>query len=152
MNKKEAISLGLFLVSFFLIGFMLFSGINKDIKITLQNGKTVASQVSPNFSVTSTIFLMVFSALAGGSLLYYLTDVSKKISLSRSQHTSLKMLDGDVRKVYQFILEKDEILQKDLVYELGMSKAKVTRVLDKLVEKNLIKSISYGKTNKIVAE
>jgi len=152
MNKKELLSLGLFLVSFFLIGFTIFSGINTEVKIKLENDKTISSKVSANFSLFSTIFLMVLSAIGGTSLLYYITDMSKKMALSKKQQITVRMLEGDVKKMYLFILEKEECLQKDLVYELGMPKVKVTRLLDKLDQKGLVKRISYGKTNKIVAE
>ena len=51
--------------------------------------------------------------------------------------------------VRELILEKGECLQKDLIYELGFAKAKVTRVLDRLEQKKIIVRISYGKTNKV---
>ena len=125
---------------------------NTDVSIKLENGKVISSKVPINFSLVSVIFLMLLSSVGSASLLYYITDMSKKISLSRKQETSLRMLDGDTRKMYQFILEHDGCLQKDLIYELGFPKVKVTRILDKLTEKGLVKRISYGKTNKIVAE
>ena len=152
MNKKESIALGLFLVSFFLVGFVLFSGVNKDITIKLENGKTINSVVPINFSLPVTIFLMVLAGIASTSFFYYITDLSKKISLTKQQRLNVNLLEGDVKKLYLFVLEKGECLQKDLVYELGLPKAKVTRILHKLDEKGLLKRISYGKTNKIVAE
>ncbi len=152
MNKKELLSLGVFLVSFFLIGFLLFSGVNTDVKIKLEDGKVISSKIPINFGLLTTALLMILSAVASASLLYYLTDMSKKLSLSRKQQMSIRMLDGDLKKMYEFILEREFCLQKDLVYELGMPKVKVTRLLDKLTQKGLVKRISYGKTNKIVAE
>ena len=152
MNKKESIALGLFLVSFFLVGFVLFSGVNKDITIKLENGKTINSVVPINFSLPVTIFLMVLAGIASTSFFYYITDLSKKISLTKQQRLNVNLLEGDVKKLYLFVLEKGECLQKDLVYELGLPKAKVTRILHNLDEKGLLKRISYGKTNKIVAE
>ncbi|MEK7486539.1 MAG: hypothetical protein AABZ60_19620, partial [Planctomycetota bacterium] len=137
---------------FFLIGFILFSGMNTEVKIRLEGDKTISSKVPANFPLFVTIFLMVLSATAGASLLYYVSDLSKKLSLSRNQQTTVRMLEGDLKKMYLFILEKQECLQKDLVYELGMPKVKVTRLLDKLDEKGLVKRLSYGKTNKIVAQ
>ncbi|MFT7615763.1 MAG: putative membrane protein [Candidatus Woesearchaeota archaeon] len=152
MNKREASSLGIFLVSFFLLGFVLFSGVDTQVNLTLENGKTVATQVPINFSLFTVIFLVVFSLLAGGSGIYYLSDISTKLELTRKQKVSVRMLDGDLRKMYTYLLEKEECLQKDLVYELQIPKVKVTRLLDKLDEKGLIKRISFGKTNKIIIE
>ncbi len=152
MNKKEALCLGIFLVSFFLIGFLFFSSMNNSINLTLQNGKTVTSTVPAHFSLASAIALIILSAINGASLVYYSLNIGQKLQLSKKQSLGLKMLEGDVRKVYEYLLEKEECLQKDLVYELKLPKVKVTRILDKLDKKGLIKRISYGKTNKIVLE
>ena len=145
-------ALGVFLVSVFLIVIILFVGANKEIVLKMESGKSIKTNVPLNFSPLSTIVLMVFSFLGGGALFYYLSDYSKKISLSKKQQVSANMLEGDVRKVYLYLLEHSGCLQKDLIYELQLPKAKVTRVLDKLDQKGLIQRISYGKTNKIVID
>lgn len=150
MNKKETISLGLFLVSILLIGFILFSGINKEVTIKMEGGKSFQSQIPANFSVTITLFLMILTGIASLSFYYYISDFSKKATLTNKQRLSIDMLEGDVKKVYLHILEKDECLQKDLVYGLELPKTKVTRILDKLEEKKLIRRVSYGNTNKVV--
>lgn len=152
MNKKELFSLGLFLVSFFLMGFIIFSGLNTDVKIKLENNKVISSKVPANYGLITTVFLMILSGISGASLIYYVTDMSKKLSLSRKQQMSVRMLDGDLKKMYTYILEREFCLQNDLVYELKLPKAKVTRLLDKLTQMGLVKRISYGKTNKIVVE
>ena len=59
---------------------------------------------------------------------------------------------GDVKNVFMYLIEKGEYLQKDLVYELELTMAKVIRIFDTLEEKELVKLISYGKTNIIVLE
>ena len=152
MNKREAISLGLFLVSIFLIGIVLFSGINKEVTIKMEGGKSIKSDIPANFPILTTLFLMVLSGVASCSFYDYMSDFSKKFSLSNKQRISINMLEGDVKNVYMYLLEKQECLQKDLIYELQLPKAKVTRILDKLSQKGLVKRISYGKTNKIVIE
>ena len=150
MNKKETISLGLFLVSILLIGFILFSGINKEVTIKMENGKTFQSEIPANFSAPITLFLMILTGIASLSFYYYISDFSKKATLTNKQRLSVNMLEGDMKKIYLHILEKDECLQKDLVYELELPKTKVTRILDKLEEKKLIRRVSYGNTNKVV--
>lgn len=57
--------------------------------------------------------------------------------------------DADERRVYDLVLE-DEVLQKDLPEATGFSKAKVSRVLDRLERKGLIVRVSHGMTNRIV--
>ncbi len=150
MNNKESIALGLCLVSIFLLVIILFAGVNKTVVLKMESGKSITTSVPRHFSFPVTFLLMVLSAVAAVSFWYYASDYAKK--LSRKQHISAKLLEGDVRKMYMFILQKEEVLQKDLIYELGFPKAKVTRILDKLDQKGLVKRISYGKTNKIVAD
>ena len=118
----------------------------------MEGGKSIKSEIPANFPILITLFLMMLSGVASCSFYYYMSDFSKKFSLSNKQRLSVNMLEGDVKKVYKYILEKQECLQKDLVYELQLPKAKVTRILDKLSQKGLVKRISYGKTNKIVIE
>lgn len=152
MNKRETVSLGIFLVSFFLLGFVFFSGLQKDVIIKLENGKTISSQVPHNFPLAHSVSLMILSALASTSFFYFASDLGNRLKLTRNQQLTVNMLEGDVRNVYMFILEKGACLQKDLVYEMKLPKAKVTRILHKLDAKGLVKRISYGKTNKIVVE
>lgn len=66
------------------------------------------------------------------------------------QHTISNMLRGDERNLYQMIASAGgEMLQKDIVASRVFSKAKVSRLLDRLEEKNLILRERYGMTNKI---
>jgi len=152
MNKREYLSLGIFLVTTFLLGVVLFSGMDSDVTIKLENGKTVSSKIPASYSLLSVVVLMLLSGIASVSLGYYVSDLSKRITFSHKQETSLAMLDGDSKRVYQYVLEHENCLQKDLVYELGISKASVTRILDKLSDKNIVERVSYGKTNKVRAK
>ncbi len=64
---------------------------------------------------------------------------------------ALDKLEGDERIVYKEVFDADgEILQRNLPEKIGFSKAKVTRVLDRLEQKRLIERKSYGVTNKVI--
>jgi uncharacterized membrane protein len=64
---------------------------------------------------------------------------------------ALRLLDGDKRRVFSEIIESGgEILQSDLHTQTGYPKAKITRILDYLENKELIIRKSHGMTNKIV--
>lgn len=152
MNKKEGLALGIFLVSLFLIGFVVFLGVNTDVNIQFENEKIISSKVPANFSLFVTFFLMFLTVVATLSISYYVSDISKSINLSKKQKFTAQLLEGDDKKLYYFVLERGECLQKDLVYELGFTKAKVSRVLDRLEKKNILTRISYGKTNKIIVK
>jgi len=62
----------------------------------------------------------------------------------------LRLLEGDERVMYRTILEEGgEVLQKDLMEKTKMSNAKVTRVLDRLEDKELIVRERHGMTNRV---
>jgi len=63
----------------------------------------------------------------------------------------LKKLENDEKKVYDFILNSNgAVFQSELVEKAGLSKVKVTRVLDKLEARNLIERRRRGMSNLVV--
>ncbi|WP_135612427.1 hypothetical protein [Methanococcoides sp. AM1] len=78
--------------------------------------------------------------------------VSNVVNPDATEHKKdlvARVLDGDSRKLYRIIAEKEEILQSELVLESGFSKVKVSRILKKLEDKSLVERKPYGNTNKI---
>jgi len=72
-------------------------------------------------------------------------------SLKAGYEKTLNSLKGDECTIYKEIFDsKGEILQRELPERTGFSKAKVTRILDRLEDKNLVERKSYGVTNKVV--
>jgi len=62
----------------------------------------------------------------------------------------LRLLTGDERTMYKAIMDAGgQALQKDLIQHTKMSNAKVSRVLDRLSEKDVITKERHGATNKI---
>lgn len=62
----------------------------------------------------------------------------------------LRLLSGDERTMYKTLMDSGgEALQKDLIQRTKMSNAKVSRVLDRLVEKDIVLKERYGATNKV---
>jgi hypothetical protein len=62
----------------------------------------------------------------------------------------LRLLSGDERIVFKSIMDSGgEVLQKDLMAKNRMSNAKVSRVLDRLLQKGVITKERYGATNKV---
>ncbi|MDD4497721.1 MAG: hypothetical protein PHV51_06180 [Methanosarcinaceae archaeon] len=75
------------------------------------------------------------------------------MSFDRAEHkkkVALEILQGDEKALFVIISEKEEILQSDLVLESGFSKVKVSRVLQKLERKFLVKRKPFGNTNKVM--
>jgi len=62
----------------------------------------------------------------------------------------LRLLTGDERTMFRAITDAGgEALQKDLIVTTKLSEAKVSRVLDRLIEKGVIIKERYGMTNKV---
>lgn len=62
----------------------------------------------------------------------------------------LRLLSGDERIMYKALMDSNgEALQKDLIQRTKMSNAKVSRLLDKLVEKDIIVKERFGATNRV---
>ncbi len=62
----------------------------------------------------------------------------------------LRLLTGDERVIFKVIADSGGMaLQKDLIAKTKMSDAKVSRTIDKLVDKGLVKKERYGVTNRI---
>jgi|GEM_PF-808529 len=65
----------------------------------------------------------------------------------------LRLLTGDERTMFRAIVDSGgEALQKDLIVKTKMSDAKVSRVLDRLVEKGIVSKTRHGVTNKVRIE
>ena len=71
--------------------------------------------------------------------------------VSRNQEAAMfKLLDEDEKRLYALIRERGgEMLQKDIVASGSFSKAKVTRLLDKLENKEVVARERHGMTNEI---
>ncbi|MHC1681279.1 MAG: helix-turn-helix transcriptional regulator [Methanomassiliicoccales archaeon] len=62
----------------------------------------------------------------------------------------LRLLNGDERFMYRTIVDQGgSALQKDLIIRTKMSDAKVSRVIDRLIEKGLVTKERHGVTNKV---
>lgn len=67
------------------------------------------------------------------------------------KEVDLNELDEDERRVYEFVKEhRGSAFQSELVRELGLSKVKVTRVLDQLEGLGIVERKRRGMTNIVV--
>ena len=62
----------------------------------------------------------------------------------------LRLLTGDERTMFRAVVDNGgEALQKDLIVKLKWSDAKVSRVIDRLIEKGVVSKERHGSTNKV---
>ena len=149
MEKKKAVHIILLAAALFSLAYIFFANAITDVYVTVEDGETVAIQVTQMYSVIQVLFLMLMTAVGTYSFVYLYRDLSRLEDRSNKQKLAAKILEGDELRLYNIILKKRELLQKDLVYESGYPKAKVTRLLEKLDRKGLVARRPYGNTNKI---
>ncbi len=66
------------------------------------------------------------------------------------QNLAIRLLDGDERRMMKVIVEaKGNILQRDLVRITAFSEAKVSRLLDRLEERGLVRRERQGMSNRV---
>jgi hypothetical protein len=79
--------------------------------------------------------------------------VVRALPFSKTEHKkkiAADILQDDEKKLYLIVCEKKAILQSELVLESGLSKVKVSRLLQKLEHKSLLVRKPYGNTNKVM--
>ena len=150
INKNEMIHIILLCVSLFAIAFIFFSNTITKINVTVDGGTPLYVKVPAMFSMAQVVFLMILTFVAAVNFVYIYKDLSKIEKKTKTQEVAMKILGGDDKRLYKLILEKKEYLQKNLVYDSGFPKAKVTRILEKLEQKRLVTKKPFGNTNKIV--
>ncbi len=113
------------------------------------------------------IFILIAALIAGIALSYlYLTRATAAESAADSiptptsapaapsnpafQDLAIRLLDGDERRLLRVIVEaKGSILQQDLVRITAFSEAKVSRLLDRLEERGLVRRERQGMANRV---
>ncbi|MFU8766702.1 MAG: helix-turn-helix transcriptional regulator, partial [Candidatus Methanoperedens sp.] len=75
-------------------------------------------------------------------------DMEKK-DTSKLQ-LAVDMLEGDKHSLFKYIVENNNILQKDLVSKTGFSEPKVSRLLDRLEKRGLIFRQRDGMGNRVL--
>lgn len=149
MNKKDSIYTVILCLSLFSISYIFFSNSMTRINVVVEDSEPVYVEIPAMFSLQQVIFLMILTAMGVFSFVYLYMDLSILNETTNNQSIAKKVLEGDEKKLYEIILNRKEVLQKDLVNESAFSKAKVTRLLEKLDRKGLISRRPFGHTNKI---
>lgn len=108
-------------------------------------------------SIPIPLLIVVLSSLGlfTGSVTYYLMmdriieKYKKKRGLKKAVQPILGLLKKKERLVVQKLVESKSLTQAQLSKKLDLNRVQVSRVLQKLEDKNFIKKTKKGKTNKI---
>jgi Ca2+/Na+ antiporter len=147
-----------------LMGIMIFifnRALTKIVNASCTHGPTCPMWGTIDFHTNISLGVMVFVLLIGLYLIFFGTEekIVTKIKKVREQLQPKKItkenyqkvmqsLSAEERKLLQFLIESQgSIFQSELVEKSGMSKVKITRILDKLEGRDLIDRKRRGMTN-----
>ena len=154
---KIIMAIVVLIASLFFLFDQLFTPV--PIQIILETGIEVTTATAEYFSLV-TVLVLISSSFLIGSLsvvLFYSSNTKEVIRSLRKQERPekryemvLPLLKGDERPVFiQLLKAGGQALQNKLVLDSGLSKVKITRVLNSLERKHLIIKERHGLTNKI---
>lgn len=96
--------------------------------------------------------VVAFLFVLGAFLIYTYKDTEAVLKDKNEKLVKISdTLEGDERKVYDAIVESEgAVYQHDLVTKTGMSKVKITRILDFLEARGLVERKRRGMSNLVV--
>ncbi len=125
-------------------GNAIIGSYNNQVKISWFMANVTDSVISIKFS-GSQDNLAVFALIAIIAALAVALHHYRK----KSKAAFLEGFMEDEKRTIRYIEERKIILQSDLEKEFKFSRAKATRIVSKLVEKNIITKKRYGRTNRL---
>jgi uncharacterized membrane protein len=158
IHGKIIFMAALFIVSAFVLGIKLLNP--TPIQIYVGENGTYVTQIPGFFTTMDVIIIMVASivlSISGAYLLIPGSDSEKPAEKSvleerRDRWGKIsKTLKDDEQKIYKVILDSDGLVnQSELVEKTGLSKSKVSRILDLLESKGLVERKRRGMGNIVV--
>lgn len=115
---------------------------------TCEMNQTITQQTYLSLAIVSILIII--------SLVLIFTKPKEKIIVktikekTQKKQFNLSGLRKEDKQVFQIVRESKTIFQADLIEKLGFGKAKVSRILDRLENKNLIERKRRGMTNVVV--
>jgi len=154
-NKQVAlIVLGITVLIFFII-LSFNSALESIVNETCSHGASCPMYATLQFQKSLSYGFIVFLAALGGYL-YFMKDSLNIIKKPEEKKVSKEVLDnleGEEKQIMNLVAQNDgSIYQSDLIKQTGLTKVKVSRVLDKLEGKRLIERKRRGMTNIIITK
>lgn len=122
---------------------------NDDLSLTDRMSFTVRYEelaVFESFPLSSTVILILLVIIGGGAGIWFYSPRGGSDTIA----AVLPVLKEDEQDVLRYMIEQDgSCEQKALVEDLSYSKAKVSRLLKDLEERNLIEKIKEGRKNRV---
>lgn len=135
-----------------LIGFIIYSfntALVDIVSVSCSHGDSCPMWGNIEFQTNVSLAMMGF-VIAVGLYLVLFADKGT-LRIRKKKVFSPEGLKGDENVIFELIAKSDgSILQSELVKEAGLSKVKVTRILDKLEGKGLLERKRRGMTNVVI--
>ncbi|HOI18507.1 MAG TPA: hypothetical protein PLX15_01440 [Candidatus Woesearchaeota archaeon] len=162
MKLKKIMIIGVIILSFMIVilGFLFYieqSKINKrlnPLELEIMTKEQIIQMVYLRQEKTSSpmyYFIPIFSffGLGIGATLYYVlsSNIEKKDKLIKhNSDVILKLLNNDERRVIKKIVENNgKVQQLEITYMQGFSKVKAHRIVESLVNKDIVTKEALGK-------
>ena len=157
MENKDVgyLIIGIAIVVFFIV-ISFNNALETVVNASCNHGTSCPMQVTLKNQKTVSYGLMSLLVAAGVFVSYFMKDKEvvrkeKKHLSKEEKHRKLENLDEEEKQVMNIVLREDgSIYQSDLVKETGLSKVKVSRLLDRIEGKGLIERKRRGMTNIVV--
>jgi hypothetical protein len=162
MNKKKLIIAGFIAISFILLTTSVIFFIEKTrelrkldpLELEDMSKEEILQTIYERHAQENTPFyyfipLFGFFGVAVGSAIYFIisTDLEKKDQIIQfNTDVILKLLDPDERKVINKIVESNgKVSQAEITYMDGFTKVKAHRIVERLVQKDILTKEAMGK-------
>jgi uncharacterized membrane protein len=113
-------------------------------------------QMMGTMSQASLVWLITVVSVIGivGFTAYYVAfpeiKSTHQVATSESYDVALRFLKEDEKRVVEALRNsKNELLQKDIVKQMGLSKIKTHRVIARLAERGIVLAQREGRTNRV---
>jgi len=121
------------------------------VQVIIEGNSTIVREIPNLYTNRDVVTVLVFSFILGFCSAYLLFQhVRSEVKLKEEKvdvAETAKLLSEDELKVYALVKEEGLIYQHEIVRATGFSKAKVSRILDKLEAMGLVEKKRRGMSN-----
>jgi len=146
-EKTKLLPTALILISTVVLSFKLATPAY--VQVIIEANTTIIREIPNLYTRQDVAIILVFSFTLGYTIAYLLYHTRTQ-QLKTSTPEIIKSLGEDEIKVYTIIKNEGIIYQHEIVKMTGFSKAKVSRILDKLEATGLIERKRRGTSNIVV--
>ena len=157
-NKNVGwIMLGISVVFIFMI-FLFNNTLMQSVKNScfIQHGDVESCEMFDSVNEQTYVALSIVGVLIIFSLFLIFSQQNEKIIIKKikekkiQKEVNLSSFRPEEKQVYNFVKENGAIFQADLIEKTGFSKARMTRIVDKLEGSGLVERKRRGMTNVVV--